>query len=97
MNVLVFHDIISGSKVKPFVVYINNTPRAPRRNGLLIDRRVYIVYTRICLYMMNDITTIKLQKSTRDRLAALGMKGQTYDDIILALMDERQKRCESKR
>lgn len=35
-----------------------------------------------------DITTIKLQKSTRDKLAGIGKKSESYDDIILRLLGE---------
>lgn len=36
---------------------------------------------------MPDITTIPLTKETRDRLRALGMKGETYDQLLNRLMD----------
>jgi len=36
---------------------------------------------------MKDITTVKLQKKTRDRLALVGNKTETYDDIINKLID----------
>jgi hypothetical protein len=32
-------------------------------------------------------TTIPLQKSTRDRLKALGNKGETYDELVNRLID----------
>lgn len=32
---------------------------------------------------MNEIATIPIQKETRDKLKELGMKGETYDDIIV--------------
>jgi hypothetical protein len=37
----------------------------------------------------NDLvrTTIVVDTSTRDKLKKLGTKGQTYEDIILKLMD----------
>jgi hypothetical protein len=43
---------------------------------------------------MDGITTIQLRKSTRDRLASMGRKNDTYDDIINALLDKygRQQR-----
>lgn len=36
---------------------------------------------------MADLTTIPLSKPTRDRLRALGRKGETYDDLLNRLMD----------
>lgn len=36
--------------------------------------------------MKNEITTIKLSKNTVKRLAKLGNKGDTYEDIILSLL-----------
>lgn len=36
---------------------------------------------------MPDITTIPLTKATRDRLRALGNKGETYDVLLNRLMD----------
>ena len=36
--------------------------------------------------MKKDITTIKLQKSTRSALASIGAKGESYDDIIRMLL-----------
>lgn len=32
-------------------------------------------------------TTISLQKETRDRLKALGQKGETYDELVNRLID----------
>jgi len=34
-----------------------------------------------------DITTIQLDKSTRERLLEIGMKKETYDDLINRLID----------
>lgn len=36
---------------------------------------------------MGDVTTIPLTKTTRDRLRALGRKGETYDELLNRLMD----------
>lgn len=36
---------------------------------------------------MDPITTIPLRKSTRERLRALGRKGETYDALLQRLMD----------
>ena len=37
----------------------------------------------------NNITTIKLSKDTRDKLVDLGKKNDTYEDIILKLINSR--------
>jgi hypothetical protein len=36
---------------------------------------------------MREITTIPVRKDTKDRLKSLGLKGQTYDDIISQLVE----------
>lgn len=33
------------------------------------------------------ITTIQLEEETRDRLKGFGKKGESYDDIVIKLMD----------
>ncbi len=38
--------------------------------------------------MTNDITSIQLKRSTKNVLASLGSKGDTYDDIIRKLLLE---------
>ena len=38
------------------------------------------------------VTTIQLEKKTRDRLMDLGKKGESYDDIINKLVDFWSKR-----
>ena len=37
-----------------------------------------------------DITTIPVRHETKDRLRSLGLKGQTYDEIIMQLMENVQ-------
>lgn len=32
-------------------------------------------------------TTIQLEEQTRDRLKSFGRKGESYDDIVIRLMD----------
>ena len=32
-------------------------------------------------------TTIQLEEETRDRLRGFGKKGESYDDIVIRLMD----------
>lgn len=36
--------------------------------------------------MIIETTTIRLQRSTKERLNIVGKKGETYDDIILKLI-----------
>jgi hypothetical protein len=36
---------------------------------------------------MTGVTTIQLPRGTRDRLKRFGLKGQTYREILEALMD----------
>lgn len=36
---------------------------------------------------MPDLTTIPIRKATRDRLKRVGRKHETYDDLILRLVD----------
>lgn len=36
---------------------------------------------------MGEITTIPLSKATRDRLRALGKKGESYDTLLNRMMD----------
>jgi len=43
------------------------------------------------------ITTIKIAPETRKRLMALGVKGQTYDQILNALIDFWETRHHGKR
>lgn len=39
-----------------------------------------------------DITTIQISKDTRDELAEMGKKGETYNEIIKKLI-ETAKKC----
>jgi len=38
------------------------------------------------------VTVIQLSPGTRDKLKALGKKGDTYDDVILGLIKNQKKR-----
>jgi hypothetical protein len=44
--------------------------------------------------MSEELTSIKIKKSTRDELKGIGKKGETYDDIVNRLLDRvlRRKR-----
>lgn len=36
---------------------------------------------------MGEVTTVRLTKKTREKLAQLGSKNETYEDIILRLIE----------
>jgi len=36
---------------------------------------------------LDNVTSLKVRKATRDRLAQLGSKTETFDDVINRLMD----------
>ena len=38
-----------------------------------------------------NITTIQINKDTRDELKKLGMKGETYDEVIKRLLELAKK------
>lgn len=42
--------------------------------------------------MKSENTTIWLRKSTRERLKEMGKKGQSYDEIIMELLIEKETR-----
>lgn len=42
--------------------------------------------------MSEELTSIKIKKSTRDVLKSVGKKGETYDDIINRLLDRALRR-----
>ncbi len=50
---------------------------------LVIYTLEYQVYFRI---LMAEITTVKVTKRTREKLAELGKKNETYEDIIEKLI-----------
>jgi hypothetical protein len=39
-----------------------------------------------------DLTTISLKKKTRNRLKKEGGKGESWDELINRILDEREKR-----
>lgn len=41
------------------------------------------------------VTCLSVSKDTRDKLAKLGTKDQTFEDIILGLMPKNQKKSEA--
>ena len=45
---------------------------------------------------MTEITTVKVTRKTRDKLAELGKKNETYEDIIEKLIDYYQKKNRTK-
>jgi hypothetical protein len=40
---------------------------------------------------LGDITSLKVRKATRDRLAKFGNKSETFDQVINRLMDSYEK------
>jgi len=46
---------------------------------------------------LDDVTTIKITRKTRSRLADIGRKNETYDIIINRLIDFYKKNSRSKR
>jgi len=42
-------------------------------------------------YSMSEITTVKISKKTRDKLAELGSKKETYENIIERLIEFYEK------
>jgi hypothetical protein len=45
---------------------------------------------------LGEITSIKVKKMTRDHLAQVGTKSETYDDIINRLLDRYEKKSTAK-
>jgi hypothetical protein len=41
--------------------------------------------------LSGDITVIQIRKKTRDKLKRLGVKGQSYDDVINMVHQEYEK------
>ena len=37
--------------------------------------------------MKNDITVVRVTKETRDRVKAVGRKGESYNDVIIRLLN----------
>ena len=46
---------------------------------------------------MGNVTTVKIMKRTRDRLAKIGSKSETYDDVINRLIEFFEKNSKSSR
>lgn len=42
---------------------------------------------------MRELTSVKISKDTREQLAEIGTKKETYDDIIQKLIDCYKKNC----
>jgi len=43
---------------------------------------------------LTALTSISLEKGIRDRLKTYGVKGETYNSIMIRLMDEHDKRAD---
>ncbi len=54
-----------------------------------MDRhRTYIILYATYNHDTSEKTTILVKKKTREQLKGLGRKGETYDDIIVRLMEK---------
>jgi len=42
---------------------------------------------------LDELTSIKLRRETRDKLRSLGRKGESYDQIINKLIESYLERC----
>lgn len=47
-------------------------------------------------YLLGDVTTIKIRKETRNRLAELGSKRETYDQILNHIIEFYEKHNKEK-
>ncbi len=69
--------------------YATHTDRPIKAN-----RCFFIDYLHISMnwgYLLGDVTTIKIRKETRDRLAEIGSKRETYDQILNYIMEFYEK------
>jgi len=41
--------------------------------------------------MTNIYTAVRLKQTTKERLSKIGSKGETYDDIIIRLLEEHER------
>jgi hypothetical protein len=71
--------ILAKAKMRPFKQSLNRVFQKADKEVLNMPSR-------------DGVTTIQLEKKTRDRLMELGKKGDTYDDVINKLADYWQKR-----
>jgi predicted CopG family antitoxin len=46
--------------------------------------------------MAKDITTVRISTELRDRLKKLGVKGETYEDVIQRLVEMTEKNTEER-
>lgn len=44
------------------------------------------------VHINKELTTIPITKGTRDRLKAIGRKGETYDALILRIIEALEKK-----
>ena len=56
---------------------------------MVIYTHDYQVYSKI---FMDEVTTVKVTKRTREKLAELGKKNETYEDIIERLIEFYEKK-----
>ena len=57
----------------------------------MVNLTLYKVILLLIVVMTTKVTlaktTIQLEEDTRDRLKGFGKKGESYDDIVIRLMD----------
>ena len=41
--------------------------------------------------MVRDVTTVRISTELRDKLKKLGVKGETYEDVIQRLVEKAEK------
>jgi len=50
-------------------------------------------YTLLCVMDTPQVTTIRISKDTREKLASIGSKRDTYDKIIQKMIESRKEVC----
>ncbi len=65
----------------------------PVRLGLVRYGRVMYGKARFKIKKMEEITTIRIKKSIKKRLAKEGSKGDSYEDIIIKLIESKGGKC----
>jgi len=48
---------------------------------------LYTTYANYTLYMPNEETTIRIKKNNKKRMAEIGKKDNSYDDILDLLLE----------
>jgi len=56
---------------------------------------IYNYASQLCV--MDELTTVRITKRTREKLAELGSKKETYEDIIQRLIEFYKKNSDARR